>query len=66
MPPQRKLWPGAPGSRIEPPGDIPEREKKDYPEVSINGVTYRWTPGDESGVPPEALAVWRACLEAND
>lgn len=64
--PTRKLWPGAPGSRIEPPGDIPETDKRDHPEVSINGKTWTWEPGQESGVPPEALAIWRRFTEAND
>jgi hypothetical protein len=63
--PARKLWPGAPGSGIDPPGAIPERNKKDHPEVWINGKQYAWEPGHEDGIPEEAQAVWRAYLEAN-
>lgn len=63
--PRRKLWVGAPGSIVEPPSAPPERDVKDHPEVTINGVTYAWEPGQEDTVPPEAVAVWRAYLEAN-
>lgn len=63
--PTRKLWAGAPGSRIDPPGDIPERDKKDHPDVWINGRHYAWEPGQEHTVPAEAVAVWRAYEEAN-
>jgi hypothetical protein len=60
-----KLWPGAPGSIVEPPGAPAVREKKDHPEVSLNGKRYAWTPGHEDGIPEEALAIWRRFLEAN-
>ena len=63
--PSSKLWPGAPGSHVEPPGPIPVREKHEHPEVWINGKHWSWEPGEESGIPEEALAVWRAYEEAN-
>lgn len=61
----RKLWAGAPGAGIDPPWEIPVRDKDDHPEATINGTRYSWEPGREDGVPPEALAVWRAYREAN-
>jgi hypothetical protein len=63
--PTRKLWPGAPGSEVEAPGAIPELDKKDHPNVVINGRSYAWEPGHEDGIPEEALAIWRRFLEAN-
>ena len=62
----RKLWPGAPGSLVEPPSAPAVRDTRDTPEVTINGVRYQWEPGRESGIPPEALRIWRAYLEVND
>jgi hypothetical protein len=61
----RKLWPGAPGSEIPAPGPIPELEKREHPEVWINGTRYAWEPGEEDGVPAEALAVWERFLEGD-
>lgn len=60
-----KLWAGAPGSIVEPPSAPTVRDKRDHPEVVINGQRYAWEPGHEDGIPAEALAVWRAYLEAN-
>jgi hypothetical protein len=61
----RKLWPGHPGLNVEPPGPIPVTEKRNHPEVWVNGKHYQWAPGDEARVPPEALAVWQAYLREN-
>lgn len=47
------------------PMPVAENDVRDHPSVSINGVTYTWAPGEEDTVPPEALAVWNAYLEAN-
>lgn len=63
--PDRKLWPGAPGSKVMLPGPIPEREKREHPEVTINGKRYTWLPGHTEGIPDEALEVWDRFLEAD-
>lgn len=47
------------------PGQIPVNEKALHPHVTINGVVYEWTPGQEDGIPDEALTVWQRYLEAN-
>lgn len=64
--PQTKLWAGSPGSKITPPGQIPEREKREHPEVWINGKHYAWEPGHTDGIPDEALEVWQRFLEADE
>jgi len=63
--PTWKLWPGAPGSKIEPPGPVSEKLTHEHPSVNLNGVTYEWSPGDEDGVPEEAVLIWKRFLEAN-
>lgn len=60
-----KLWKGAPGSSVVPPSAVPQNEKRDHPEVWLNGVHIKWEPGEEADVPEEALAIWRGYLEAN-
>ena len=47
------------------PGQRAVNEKAQHPHVTINGVTYAWEPGQEEGIPDEALAVWARYLEAN-
>lgn len=62
--PTKKLWPGAPGSLVEPPSAPEEKDVRDHPHVSINGRVYAWAPGDEASVPSEAVRIWQAYLEA--
>lgn len=47
------------------PGQPGTDEKALHPHVAINGVTYEWEPGQEGGIPEEALTIWRRYLEAN-
>lgn len=42
-----------------------EREKSEHPHVTINGRVYEWEPGEEAGIPEEALTIWQRALEAN-
>ncbi len=63
--PQRKLWPGAPGSIVEPPSAPVGTDKDEHPEATINGKHWSWESGQTDGIPEEALAVWQRAREAN-
>ena len=62
---ERKLPFGIRSPRLEGPVVTLEIEKAEHPTATINGVTYTWKPGEEDGVPEEAVAIWQRYLEAN-